>query len=371
MVSIMRLFFRIFIRAFYIINAGYFLFFFILFFGLVSPTDLGFYHLSLILGMFNEPLFMGGVMLLWLFYNGKCILFVNNTINKPENNDLTNLQVFPFRQQFVLFGINQLLLYLPVLIYSGFVIALAFKYQHVGIAFILIAFQIINCVMGAVAGYLNMNSTWKKNDIGFTYLFNRITAISKISYPFYLLTYTAFHRKITFFSIKLFSLFVLYIIFVLNKNDFSFINFIVVFLMLIMAHAMLPFYYINFIERTLSFYRNLPLSLLKISLIYFITYSIILIPELLFLLINGLQYVSLTDIVLLYFVALVNLLLFTAILYTEEIRMKKYLKIIFLVFFVSIFALNLKNYILLIFAELLIATITFISSYHLYESKQR
>ena len=124
-------------------------------------------------------------------------------------------------------------------------------------------------------------------------------------------------------------------------------------------------------ERNLSFYRNLPVPLLKTGLIYFITYCIILIPELLFLLVNAHDYISLTDIFLLYGVAVVNLLLFTAILYMEEIRMKQYFKIVFGIFFVSTFVLHFKNYTLLIGSELLIAIIVFINSYHRYESKAR
>ena len=367
----MRILFKLFIKEFYAINAGYFLFFFILFFGVVSPTDLVFFHVSLILGMFNSPVFMAGVMLFWLLYSIKCVFFGNRILSKPENNFLTNLQSFSFKRQLVLFFINLFLLYLPVLIYSCFVVTLAFKHQHASLAFVLISYQLFICITGALAWYFNLNNTWTKNNSGFAYLLNKMNAVGKISYPFYLLTYTAFHRKISFFSIKLFSMFVFYILFVLNKDDFNFINFIMIFLIVIMAHAIVPFYYISFMERDLSFYRNLPVPLLKTGLIYFIAYCIILIPELLFLLVNALNYISLTDIFLLYGVAIVNLLLFTAILYMEEMRMKKYFKIVFVVFFVSTFVLHFKNYTFLIGAELFIATIIFINSYHLYETKAR
>src|SRR5687768_5533216 len=106
MVSIMRLFLRVLVREFYVINAGYFLFFFILFFGEINPADLVFFHTSLILSMFNEPLFMGAVMLVWLFYNFKCIFFGSKTLNKPENSFLVNLQSFSFRKQSVIFFTN-------------------------------------------------------------------------------------------------------------------------------------------------------------------------------------------------------------------------------------------------------------------------
>src|SRR5687767_10732015 len=129
MAGIMRIFFKLLIKEFYAINAGYFLFFFILFFGVVSPTDLVFFHVSIILGMFNSPVLMAAVMLLWLLYISKCVFFGNKTIHKPENNFLTNLQAFSFKKQFALFFINLFLLYLPVVIYSCFVVALAGKHQ--------------------------------------------------------------------------------------------------------------------------------------------------------------------------------------------------------------------------------------------------
>jgi hypothetical protein len=371
MTGIQRIFFKLFIKQFYAINAGYFLFFFILFFGVVNPADLVFFHVSIMLGLFNSPVLMAVIMLLWLLYFSKCVFFGIKTINKPENNFLTNLQAFSFKRQWALFFFNVILLYLPVLIYSCFVVALAFKQQHAGIAFILIGYQLIVCSTGAFAWYFNLNMTAKKNNSRLAYVLSRLNTVGKIRFPFYLLTFTAFHRKITFFCIKLFSMFVFYILFVLNRSDFNFINFNVIFLIVIMAHAILPFYYISFMERDLSFYRNLPVPLVKTGLIYIITYCIVLIPELLFLLVNALDHVSLTDIFLLYGVAVVNLLLFTALLYMEEMRMKEYFKIVFAVFFVSIFALHFKNFILLISIEFLIATLIFINSYHLYESKAR
>ena len=368
--SVMRLLFRILIREFYAINAGYFLFFFIFFFGVVSPNDLVFYHVSLILGMFNSAAFMVVVMLLWFFYNLKCLFFCSKTLNRPENIFLTNLQVFSFKKQFVLFLINHFLLYLPVLVYSGFVVGMAFKHGHTALALILIGYQLFNCVIGALACYYNISNTWKQNKRGLAYLVSKMNTRRKISYPFYLISYTAFHRKITFFSLKLFSLFMLYVLFVLNRDDFSFINFIMIFLILIMAHAVMPFYYISFLEKKMAFSRNLPVPLLKTGVLYFITYCVLFLPELLFLLINALHYLSLIDVLLLYTIAVVNLLLFTAILYMEDIHMKKYFKIIFVIFFVSTFILNLKARVFLIGADLLIASIVFINSYHRYESKQ-
>lgn len=370
MAGLKRILFKLLIKEFYAINAGYFLFFFILFFGVVSPSDLVFFHVSIMLGMFNSPVLMAVVMLLWLLYISKCVFFGIKTFGKPENHFLTNLQSFSFNKQLVLFFINLFLLYLPVVIYSCFVVAMAFKQQHAGLAFVLISYHLLICIAGALAWYHNLNNSLTKNNNGFASLPRRLNAIGKISWPFYLLTYTAFHRKITFFSIKLFSLFVLYILFVLNKDDFNFINFIIIFLIVIMAHAVMPFYYISFMERNLSFIRNLPVSLLKTGLIYFISYCIILIPELLFLLVNAHGHISLTDIFLLYDIAVVNLLLFTAILYMEEMRMKKYFKIVFGIFFVSTFLLHFKNYTFLIGAEFLIAIIIFINGYHLYERKR-
>lgn len=81
--------------------------------------------------------------------------------------------------------------------------------------------------------------------------------------------------------------------------------------------------------------------------------------------------ISIKDIFLLYGVAVVNLLLFTGILYMEDLRMKKYFKIVFAIFFVSTFVLHFQNYVFLIGAEFLLAVILFINSYHLYETKAR
>jgi hypothetical protein len=366
MLTILRILLKIFVREFYAINAGYFLFFFILFFGVVSPGNLIFYHEALIMGMLDSVAFLTGVLLLWFSYNLKCIFFCAKVLNKPGSLFLANLYALPATAQLAVFLIVQLLLYLPVLIYSFFVIAICFRENHVSTGVSIIIFQLLNIVLATIACYHNQAGTRQSMvaRIKMPALFN------KRSFLLYLINYTAIHRKISFVTIKIFSLFLLFIIFTLNKNDFEHINFVVLFLILIAAHAVLPFYYISFIEKKCSWYRNLPLSLFRILSAYFISYCIVLVPELVYLLINAIDYMHVAQIILLYAIAVANLLLYTAILYTADMRMKKYLQIVFIIFFVSIFLLNLQYYLVMAAAELLLAAFIMTRVYHLYESKE-
>src|SRR5687768_12754133 len=135
MISALRILIKTQVREFYTINAGYFLFFFFLFFGVVEPGSMIFYHKSIMLGMFNAPAFLGLVMVVWLLYNLKCIFFCSKQFTRPGNNYLINLQAFSPGRQLGLFSVIQTLLYLPVLIYSCFVVALAIIYDHAWLAF--------------------------------------------------------------------------------------------------------------------------------------------------------------------------------------------------------------------------------------------
>jgi hypothetical protein len=109
---------KIVVRDFYTQNAGFFLFLFLVFFGIVAPSQQLAYHYSLILGMLAAPGFMLLVGLAWLFYALKVERFVIRTLDSPENRFLYLLNRLPSTRIYLVLLKMQCLLFLPVSGYS-------------------------------------------------------------------------------------------------------------------------------------------------------------------------------------------------------------------------------------------------------------
>jgi hypothetical protein len=367
MLSSFKLLFKIWVIQFYKLNAGFFLFFFILFFGIVHPPELISYHTSLIMGMIQSPVFLIMVLLLWLLYNSKCIGFTIKTINSPENDVLYNLQIFSLWKQFLLFGVCEAFYYLPVLIYSAFVIGFAFKENNRPLAFILIVFQVFVCLLSALIYLYKLNQIKRPGILKNFSSFSLPAIKSKKRFSFYLVYYTFYNRKLAFLTIKLASLFILNVILILNKDDFYIRDFILVFMMLLLIHSFFVFHYVRFIEKEISFIRNLPIPVFKRFLVYVFMYGLLLLPELLFMLTEAGGLIQPYTILAFFFTGLGQLLLFTSILYTTQLKIKTYLKLIFVVYLLSSIFLLSQYYWFILLTEWAISFVIFLYNYYNFE----
>src|SRR5581483_208629 len=80
------------IRQYYRQNAGFFLFFFLLFFGIVAPSQQLAYHYAIILGMLQAPALLALVLFCWLLYAIKCIRWIGGVMQSPGH---TFLHILP------------------------------------------------------------------------------------------------------------------------------------------------------------------------------------------------------------------------------------------------------------------------------------
>src|SRR5438105_4972418 len=87
-----RLMFRLFVVPFYKANAGFFLFFFFIFFGTVNGGSLITYHASLLNSFLGSWQGLGLVFLCWTLYEIKCLLFILRITKSQEGSFLYNLQ---------------------------------------------------------------------------------------------------------------------------------------------------------------------------------------------------------------------------------------------------------------------------------------
>src|SRR5690349_21505893 len=133
-----RLLYKLITRSFYRTNAGFFLFFFFLFFGAVNAGSLVSYHYSLILSMIISWLVLGAVFFCWILYQLKCLRYCYSLIRSAEGSFLFNFSLLSKWVQGKTVLIIYLQLYAAILIYSLVVMLIAFQRNDVpkGVALI-------------------------------------------------------------------------------------------------------------------------------------------------------------------------------------------------------------------------------------------
>ena len=109
------------VRPFYRQNAGFFLLVFLVFFGVVAPSQQLNYHYTLITGLLTTPGVLAIVLLAWLFYAGKCSRWLAATLSDPSFSFLNELTRLSPRQVFFQLILLHSLLFLPV---SGYALAI-------------------------------------------------------------------------------------------------------------------------------------------------------------------------------------------------------------------------------------------------------
>lgn len=360
---------KVLVKQFYSINAGFFLFGFFFFFGIVKGELLIPYHRSLMLSIISAPVFTAMVCLAWLAYNIKCIQFCTNTIKAADSNYIYILKALPVSKQVLLYICISLLQYLPVLVYASLVAYMAMSKSLWITGFIIATFQLLMIALGAAALYRNIN----KNNI--THPFDQWLAKLgsffqlRIGYWGFLLGHLFHEKKVAFVVVKIFSLLLLSVSFIRNGDDFDNDLFNIFFQVILTAHALLVFYFAVFLESQLQFSRNLPISIYKIAGIYLFTYSILLVPELAFMLVNNHGNLPVSSILLQYLTAVATLFLYTGILYGCGLAMEGYMLFVMIAFIMLFFLQKTNQQLTGMLSVLSIAAMVFNSHYYSFEKE--
>lgn len=356
--------FKLFVESFYKANAGFFLFFFFIFFGTVNGGSLITYHASLLTSILGSWEITGGVFFFWLLYEAKCLLFLHRIINSKEGSFLYNLQALPVKKQMLIYVCIQLLVYAPVMAYSIVAMGFGAKHGYSSAVTIIAAFQILLKAFGTFVIYKRMNN-WLKPPYQ--------SAVSiNLPKPFFsfLLYHFSSQRKAVLAGLKLFSVLLLYIVLVWNAGKSDNDSFLLFYLLILLAHFIVPFLSVQFLEKELSFCRNLPLQRVQYAVAYLLTYIVLLLPETIYLILYGQSLLSVSEILAYYGVAIAALFLLTAVQYSEAMDRDEYMKVGFALFFVSIFMLHSKAFILWITIQFLIGLLLFWNGFYKYEEQQ-
>jgi hypothetical protein len=247
------------VRTFYRQQAGFFLFVFLFFFGVVAPSMQVAYHYALIRGMLEGPVFMALVWLAWLAYALKVHRFVSAMLTSPECFFLQKLKTLPLGRVFACFLSIQALLLLPVSAYALIVAAVGWRQKAFATVLEMLLYVVLLIVLGAL-GY-----TWRlwHPEDGQGKLSGRAWR-RVVPYWSILLRYLWVENKALLAGIKLFSCSMLYLMLrIQTPADYDCRMPYFVFSLALFGHGLL-FYRCREMETMrMRWYRALPVPLIK------------------------------------------------------------------------------------------------------------
>lgn len=354
---------KVFVQAFYKANTGFFLFFFFVFFGAVQSGTLLSYHLSLLKSLLGSTTILGLVLLCWTAYHIKCTSFFLRVVNSGEGSFLYNAQSLSKGRQWLVYTLLYTAVYLPVLSYAVVAAAVGVQKGYVLPSVLILLYQVLSLALFTGLIHYRMNH-WIVR-----FRMPSFSLPVKKTYLLYVLYYFTAEKKNVLLLIKAFSLLLLYIALVWNGGPFNNDDFILFYLLILIAHAVLPYLSVQFAERRLALARNFPVSLFTRGLAFLLPYCLLLLPEAvyLFLVPNAMPPLSKAA-----YVANLpaSLALLTALQYSEAQSRDEYLKALGGLLFVTLFVLHVQAFWIWIAVQFIIAVLLFASGYYTFEAAE-
>lgn len=281
MIELERILRLLFVKPFYTENAGAFVLVFTMMFVIVGSTHgygLYEYHRSLAVGMLSNAGFLTGVFALWFLYARKYVSYVTETFYQLAFGFIDIFNRLNKTRLFFLFTLVQLWLLLPIISYAVFLIIIGVEEKYFFQIALIIFYISMLCLTGAAWHVYRLNNLHK--NILFPWKNIPPFSVIPISYTFVLLGFIARKQRALWAGIKIFTCGVLYLIARNNSTadydislPFLFFNFG------ILANGIVIYRIRQFELDYLSFYRGLPVSLLKRFVQYSLLYLALLIPE--------------------------------------------------------------------------------------------
>ncbi|WP_276132975.1 hypothetical protein [Polluticoccus soli] len=325
----------LFVKQFYRLNLGFFLVCFFILFGILSFRDMVYFHYTIM-----EQAHTSRVLLLlcgaWLLYAVKCLGFGLRVLQTPlSSNFLYHLQGLTDRKLLRVLSELQLMIYLPALAYAIITAVVQMLHGHILAAITILLVQTVLIFIPSYLYLLTLNSTYKQIRLERVYRFLDFGSAEK-NFRFWLLHYLFHQRKAALLGIKIGSLILLQAMVTYNEKNLNLESVSYLMLGLIAAHAILPFYLREFIEERLRFVRAMPISLTKRYSWFLLSYAVLMLPELLFLLLHVKSVLPITMLLLIYAIAAAQLSLYSSLLYSPRMTVEKYMLVVAVLFFASI-----------------------------------
>lgn len=308
--------------------------FFIKTLGKVSVEEATFFNLAITLTILSTPLMTAIFFLACLVYTFKSWQYIVLQLQSAQNEFLYySFTAASKPEQFKSWFIVQLRIFLPILIYTVYSVTIGIIYGFYLHAIIIILFILL---LTAISSWLYVYITNKLGHVHNTSVFIKIAKNWKKPF-FTLYTLYVFNQsKIVFIVTKVSTWLLIMGIFHMFsdlKND-SRIPFLAM-LMVVIAHTILIYNEYRFNSNYLSFSYNFPISKTKLFFGFSINYVLILLPEILWFLTHYNPFSTLG--IILWGLTLVMLL--RSFLYKTGLKMKTFIKIAFILFFLLHFVI--------------------------------
>ncbi|HWB27359.1 MAG TPA: hypothetical protein VG738_17915 [Chitinophagaceae bacterium] len=355
---------RVLVNYFYRINTGFFLLVFFIMFGI--PVNVAEFHLSLADGIIKNPSFLAVVMLVWFLYNGRCIDYVVKQLRHPQQQFLYCLHNVPYIRCYTYLLFVQLMVYVPVLLYAGFIVVVAVRGQYfISAAEVILFNAAIVCVTPVI--YTRVLQRQQFAHITLPSLKTRL-AKPLFSLPLY---HTWHNRKQMLFMSKLFSLFLLYIFIKLYHPDHYDIRPVLLcFMVAAAANSALLLEMKDFEDWFLQMQRNFPFTVTRRAGKSLLAIIVLLLPELLFVWKGYPLYFSVSDYAQIFLVGVGFLSLCYALLFTGDTTMEAFMRMVFAILIVLFFIILYNPGILLGMALLALAFGLYASYYYDFEREE-
>jgi len=266
---------KTFVLVFYRQQAGWFLFIFLFFFGLIAPSLQLAYHYALIRGMLETPALMALVWLAWLVYTLKVVRFVEGVLASPDHLFLQKLRGLSPARIFARFLLVQATLLSPVVGYAGIVVGVAWYRQEKGAAVLVLTYIILLTALSTFRIMYKIEHPISMQTGG------RIRR-RVISYWLIALRFLLTEQKALLAGIKLFGCAILYMMLRdQNPSDRDIRMALLVFSLAIFGHAPLLLKWHQMDNTQLCCYRAMPVSLLRRFAYVAIFCALLLLPEML------------------------------------------------------------------------------------------
>ncbi|MEO5946463.1 MAG: hypothetical protein ABIP79_06570 [Chitinophagaceae bacterium] len=349
-------------------NAGLFLFLFFLLFG-TQPSfhDLVELHHSILQSILTSGIFFIVTLAIWLLYSIKVISFIYGCCKNGSYDFLFELNCINKTNRFFYLLRPVISLLTPVWLYGSFIIIVGIKEQHwqgaintaFAVIFLILGITFIICHLLQKAKGLQQISS-KKN----------ILSISLPASLFKFLIVFLFQRQFLALLItKFLSFFIIYFFTRTEAHVFEDRMLWLIFITALIGHSFIIYRLLNFMEKELSFYRNMPVKKTTILLSLFFIYVILLLPEAWALLGVAVNQHNWNDYWWMVATGPFFLLLLHSLLYTEDLKMEEFLKLLFGIWIVFIlFSLSNNHWMIPVICAGF-AVIIFFNSYRSYEKK--
>jgi hypothetical protein len=254
-------------------------------------------------------------------------------------------------------------MYLPVAAYCTVAVYVGVTHGHVAGAVVIGLWQIAMCVLGGQYMQGILNSTWKAP------LWELPNV--KVNYPrwlsVFLLRHSVDRMLLTFGGVKVFSLLMLQFLVALNDGHASRENVCFVTLFIISAHCLVPLHYVRFTETELAFLRNLPIPLFRRFFPYLVTYTVIFLPEFLFLIVNERAQLGWPWLLAIYGLFVARMGFFTSLQYLQWLNMERYTLLVMGLFLLTFMILASVSLLPFIVFELVLSWVIFSVFYYRYQ----